>query len=70
MIPCEKRINNKPDFLMKILKKDVNYCETIKLKKKDNLTPLICQQLQLTQIPGVSVKIAEKITESMVLLKI
>jgi len=30
------------------------YIETIKLKKKDNLTPLNCNILQLAQIPGVS----------------
>uniref|UniRef100_A0A6C0E5S5 ERCC4 domain-containing protein n=1 Tax=viral metagenome TaxID=1070528 RepID=A0A6C0E5S5_9ZZZZ len=34
------------------------YLSTIKMKKKDNLTPLNCSILQLAQIPGVSVSIA------------
>lgn len=35
-----------------------NYVNTIKLKKKDNITPQICQILYLAQIPGVSQSIA------------
>lgn len=30
------------------------YAKTIKLKKKDNLTPEVCNILQLSQIPGIS----------------
>ena len=33
---------------------DKTYISTLKVKKKDNLTPSICFQLQLNQIPGVS----------------
>jgi ERCC4-type nuclease len=37
------------------------YIETIKQKKGDNMTPSLCYKLQLSQIPGVSVRIAELI---------
>jgi ERCC4-type nuclease len=36
----------------------VDYASTIQLKKKDNLTPTICFQLMLAQIPGVSTTMA------------
>jgi len=36
----------------------LSYGETLKTKKKDNLTPPICFRYQLSQIPGVSYKIA------------
>ena len=39
--------------------KEYNYAETIKLKKKDNLTPTNCFLLQLAQIPSVSMGIAK-----------
>ena len=42
---------------------DLEYLETIKTKKKDNLNPKNCYILQLSQIPGVSIKIANKIVE-------
>lgn len=34
------------------------YLESIKLKKKDNMTPRMCSILQLSQIPGCSRKVA------------
>ena len=57
----------KNEFLGQMINVDggsrVEYIDTIKLKKKDNITPTICYQLQLSQIPGVSSKIAKKIQE-------
>lgn len=56
-----KMIKN-PDLLEK---KDsdpaMDYLSTIKLKKKDNLTPQICYLAQLSQIPGISNTIAKTI---------
>ena len=40
---------------------NVNYVDTIKLKKKDNLTTNVCSILQLAQIPSVSKTMAEVI---------
>ena len=42
---------------------DIQYLDTIKTKKKDNLNPKNCFILQLSVIPGVSNKIATAITE-------
>lgn len=53
------RLLKKPEFFEQST--EINYCETLKIKKKDNMTPETCQQMQLAQIPGVSVKIAEKL---------
>lgn len=39
------------------------YLETIKLKKKDNMTPRLCSILQLSQIPGCSRKVATLIID-------
>lgn len=39
----------------------VPYEQTIKLKKKANMTPNLCQILQLAQIPGISVNISKVI---------
>lgn len=64
-----KKINKNPEFFSNNneLSSDsqqpenqiVPYESTIKLKKKDNLTPNICQMLQLAQIPGVSVNVSK-----------
>jgi ERCC4-type nuclease len=35
----------------------------VQKKKKDNITPLLCQQLMLTNIPGISSKTAIVILE-------
>jgi len=40
---------------------DVLYVSSIKVKKKDNLTPGICYMRQLCQIPGISALTASKI---------
>ena len=39
----------------------VSYLDTVAIKKKANMTPENCFTIQLAQIPGVSVKIAERI---------
>lgn len=44
-------------------KAESDYCKTIKLRKKDNLTPYVIFISQLRVIPGVSAQIAEKIAE-------
>ena len=42
-------------------KNNINYCDSIKIKKKDNLTPKNCQIASLMVCPGVSSNIATKI---------
>ncbi len=42
---------------------NLEYLSTIKMKKKDNLTPLNCSILQLAQIPGVSIQNANVILD-------
>ena len=41
----------------------MNYLDTIKICKKDNMTPKLCNIVQLSQIPGVSKQMAEIIIE-------
>ena len=41
----------------------ISYLETIKVAKKDNMNPKLCNILQLSQIPGVSKVMAETIIE-------
>jgi len=45
-------------------KQDIQYLDTIKTKKKDNLNPKNCFILQLSVIPGVSNKIANAINDN------
>ena len=40
-------------------KSELSYLKTLKTKKKDNLTPKMCQILALATIPGISTSIAE-----------
>jgi crossover junction endonuclease MUS81 len=65
----EKLENKDPAILDSFLKEQngkenkdsdntLEYLSTIKMKKKDNLTPLNCSILQLAQIPGLSVTTA------------
>lgn len=56
----EKLENNDPAILGL---QSNDYLSTIKMKKKDNLTPENCSILQLSQIPGVSLTIARRILE-------
>jgi ERCC4-type nuclease len=41
----------------------IEYLKTIKLAKKDNMTPTNCYVCQLSQIPGVSIEIGNVIAE-------
>ena len=41
----------------------VSYLDTVKLSKKDNMNPKLCNILQLSQIPGVSKVMAKTIIE-------
>ena len=56
------RLINKSEFFDNSIK-NIEYSDTVKLKKKDNLNPQLCQQIQLAQIPGVSIKMAAIILE-------
>ncbi len=42
---------------------NLDYLSTVKLKKKDNLTPNNCNLLQLAQIPGMSLQNAQIIID-------
>ncbi len=55
----------------KSLPPDLNnqYLQTIKTKKKDNITPFNCYILQLSQIPGISTFLASQIANNYPLLK-
>tara|TARA_Y100000590_G_C15691447_1_gene1003519 strand:+ start:695 stop:1486 length:792 start_codon:yes stop_codon:yes gene_type:complete len=48
----------------KHMDQSVLYANTIKSKKKDNLTPEVCNIIQLSQIPGVSTMISKTILDS------
>jgi len=41
----------------------LDYSDTIKTNKKENMTPEVCQIVQLAQIPGVSHSMSKKILE-------
>lgn len=61
-----KKVMTKPEYFCckddtKTDNAVVPYEKTIKLKKKENLTPNLCQILQLAQIPGISVNISRVI---------
>jgi ERCC4-type nuclease len=60
-----KKILNKPAYFITeendMVGPIVPYEQTIKLKKKANMTPNLCQILQLAQIPGISVNISKVI---------
>jgi len=66
------RINSKNDLKPPSLKNaNTNvgantYLESIKSKKKDNVTPTSCQSLFLNVIPGISINIATKIMDKYV----
>mgnify|MGYP001388297705 FL=1 len=42
---------------------NISYLDTIKVAKKDNMNPKLCNIVQLSQIPGVSKAMAETIIE-------
>lgn len=56
-----KRLHTSPEmFTPNIISKNyTDYVNTIKLNKKQNMTPENCQIVQLAQIPGVSVNTAK-----------
>ena len=62
-----KRIETNKEFFItdttNTLSKPIDYSESIKLEKKKNLTPEICQITQLAQIPGVSIHSSKIILE-------
>tara|TARA_B110001469_G_C9634441_1_gene317793 strand:- start:1669 stop:2433 length:765 start_codon:yes stop_codon:yes gene_type:complete len=41
----------------------ISYLDTVKVAKKDNMTPSLCNIIQLSQIPGVSKVMAQTIIE-------
>jgi len=51
------------------LQEQVNYESLIKLQKKENMTPKICQILFLSQIPGMSQQISRQIIEKFTSIK-
>ena len=55
--------NNISDKNNKLNENNIEYGSHIKSVKKDNLTPKVCFIHQLSQIPGVSVKIATAISD-------
>jgi len=62
----QKKIQKNPNWFIDCnnsINDNIDYCSTIKIKKKENLTPLICQILQLSQIPGLSKSVAKIIIE-------
>ena len=65
----QKKIQKNPNWFIDFnnisssINDNIDYCSTIKIKKKENLTPLVCQILQLSQIPGVSKSVAKIIIE-------
>ena len=65
----KKKIEKNPEFFIKpkieveIENPQTSYLETVKVAKKDNMTPKLCNIIQLSQIPGVSKQTAEVIIE-------
>ena len=63
----KKKIEKNPEFFIKpkveIENQQTSYLETVKVAKKDNMNPKLCNIIQLSQIPGVSKQTAEVIIE-------
>jgi ERCC4-type nuclease len=62
------KIIKNPEFFIttesdKSSESNISYLDTIKVAKKDNMTPKLCNIVQLSQIPGVSKVMAETIIE-------
>lgn len=60
-IELNKHNNKTKEILIKDTIGESNYCDNIKIKKKNNLTPLNCQIAALMVCPGVSSNISTKI---------
>ena len=62
-----KKIINNPEYFSSngISSNDnsLTYLDTIKVCKKDNMNPKLCNIVQLSQIPGVSKQMAQTIIE-------
>ena len=63
-----KKIINNPEYFESNNNNNNNnnsltYLDTIKVCKKDNMTPKLCNIVQLSQIPGVSKQMAQTIIE-------
>ena len=58
-----KKIINNPEFFESSEKTHTTYLDTIKICKKDNMTPKLCNIVQLSQIPGLSKQMAQTIIE-------
>lgn len=60
----DKLLKHPEKLLCKSCKSDeITYANTIKKKKKDNLTTNICSIVQLSQIPGISVNMGKVIID-------
>ena len=57
------KIIKHPEFFNNTNIKNIPYLDTIKISKKDNMNPKLCNIVQLSQIPGVSKLMAHTIIE-------
>ena len=60
-----KRLENNPEFFNDAKNSDtiLSYENSIKINKKQNMNPELCQLSQLAQIPGLSVQSAKCVLE-------
>lgn len=56
-----KRLDTNPEKLQSLKSQHEYEPNVIKSRKKENITPDVCYQMQLCQIPGISMKIAKDI---------
>ena len=65
-----KKVSENPDWLVSQVNESTentesqSYNHLVKTVKKENMTPLICQKVQLAQIPGVSHSMADKVLDN------
>ena len=66
-----KKVSENPVWLVSQVKESdsevtesQSYNHLVKTVKKENMTPLICQKVQLAQIPGVSHSMADKVLDN------
>ena len=67
-----KKVSENPDWLVSQVNESnesevtesQSYNHLVKTVKKENMTPLICQKVQLAQIPGVSHSMADKVLDN------
>lgn len=60
-VSCSSNNENNNETNVKTI--DINYLKTLKTKKKDNLTPNMCQQLALATIPNISTNVSKVIID-------